>query len=200
MSLSSPCLSCPAGYSTEHSCSSSLSDLTHRRNTSTGSSTSGGLGFTTDTPTEGDKDAGRPERPPRPPRPVLPPNRPPRYRHSVQTFIIVLVMALWGCTFILKQEMCNILLQSCPKFTVSFLLLFTVFQEEAGLSGESPLLGKRHSHWRWWYCGKNCPEPKLCWYQQHWRYSEEVERSRVMTCTILSGCYQKRQRRLVTAL
>ncbi|KAI3372921.1 hypothetical protein L3Q82_023367 [Scortum barcoo] len=59
-----------SGYSTEHSCSSSLSDLTHRRNTSTGSSTSGGLGFTTETPTEGDKDAGRPERPPRPPRPV----------------------------------------------------------------------------------------------------------------------------------
>uniref|UniRef100_A0A3Q1HZE9 C2 NT-type domain-containing protein n=1 Tax=Anabas testudineus TaxID=64144 RepID=A0A3Q1HZE9_ANATE len=73
-----------SGYSTEHSCSSSLSDLTHRRNTSTGSSTSGGLGFTADTPTEGDKDAGRPERPPRPPRPVLPPNRPPRYGKSVQ--------------------------------------------------------------------------------------------------------------------
>uniref|UniRef100_A0A672YJS2 Family with sequence similarity 102 member A n=1 Tax=Sphaeramia orbicularis TaxID=375764 RepID=A0A672YJS2_9TELE len=55
-----------SGYSTEHSCSSSLSDLTHRRNTSTGSSTSGGVGFIADTPTEGDKDAGRPERPPRP--------------------------------------------------------------------------------------------------------------------------------------
>uniref|UniRef100_A0A8C9XE21 Estrogen-induced osteoclastosis regulator 1 n=1 Tax=Sander lucioperca TaxID=283035 RepID=A0A8C9XE21_SANLU len=68
-----------SGYSTEHSCSSSLSDLTHRRNTSTGSSASGGLGFTADTPTEGDKDAGRPERPPRPPRPILPPNRPPRF-------------------------------------------------------------------------------------------------------------------------
>ncbi|MEQ2163404.1 hypothetical protein GOODEAATRI_029721, partial [Goodea atripinnis] len=65
-----------SGYSTEHSCSSSLSDLTHRRNTSTGSSASGGLCFTADTPPEGDKDAGRPERPPRPPRPVLPPNRP----------------------------------------------------------------------------------------------------------------------------
>lgn len=64
-----------SGYSTEHSCSSSLSDLTHRRNTSTGSSTSGGLAFTTDTPPEAEKDAGRPERPPRPPRPVLPPNR-----------------------------------------------------------------------------------------------------------------------------
>uniref|UniRef100_A0A667YNB0 Estrogen-induced osteoclastosis regulator 1 n=1 Tax=Myripristis murdjan TaxID=586833 RepID=A0A667YNB0_9TELE len=67
-----------SGYSTEHSCSSSLSDLTHRRNTSTGSSTSGGLGVTSDTPTEGDKDTCRPERPPRPPRPVLPPSRPPR--------------------------------------------------------------------------------------------------------------------------
>lgn len=71
-----------AGYSTEHSCSSSLSDLTHRRNTSTGSSTSGGLCFTVDTPPDGDKDAGRLERPPRPPRPVLPPNRPPRYTQS----------------------------------------------------------------------------------------------------------------------
>lgn len=71
-----------AGYSTEHSCSSSLSDLTHRRNTSTGSSTSGGLAFNADPPTEGEKDAGRPERPPRPPRPVLPPNRPPRYEHK----------------------------------------------------------------------------------------------------------------------
>ncbi|PWA17027.1 hypothetical protein CCH79_00013263 [Gambusia affinis] len=65
-----------SGYSTEHSCSSSLSDLTHRRNTSTGSSASGGLCFAADPPLEGDKDAGRPERPPRPPRPVLPPNRP----------------------------------------------------------------------------------------------------------------------------
>ncbi|KAA8592446.1 hypothetical protein FQN60_017901, partial [Etheostoma spectabile] len=71
-----------SGYSTEHSCSSSLSDLTHRRNTSTGSSASGGLGFTADTPTEGDKDAGRPERPPRPPRPILPPNRPPRRKQD----------------------------------------------------------------------------------------------------------------------
>ncbi|XP_026177008.1 protein FAM102A isoform X2 [Mastacembelus armatus] len=71
-----------SGYSTEHSCSSSLSDLTHRRNTSTGSSTSGGLGFTADTPTEGDKDAGRPERPPRPPRPVLPPSRPSRRKQD----------------------------------------------------------------------------------------------------------------------
>lgn len=77
-----------AGYSTEHSCSSSLSDLTHRRNTSTGSSTSGGLCFTVDTPPDGDKDAGRPERPPRPPRPVLPPNRPPRYTHSTLGCVI----------------------------------------------------------------------------------------------------------------
>ncbi|XP_029016069.1 early estrogen-induced gene 1 protein isoform X1 [Betta splendens] len=75
-----------SGYSTEHSCSSSLSDLTHRRNTSTGSSTSGGLAITADTPAEGDKDAGRPERPPRPPRPVLPPNRPLRRKQdSVET-------------------------------------------------------------------------------------------------------------------
>uniref|UniRef100_A0A3B4FIP7 Protein FAM102A-like n=1 Tax=Pundamilia nyererei TaxID=303518 RepID=A0A3B4FIP7_9CICH len=72
-----------SGYSTEHSCSSSLSDLTHRRNTSTGSSTSGGLCFTVDTPPDGDKDAGRPERPPRPPRPVLPPNRPPRRKQDL---------------------------------------------------------------------------------------------------------------------
>ncbi|CAF95729.1 unnamed protein product, partial [Tetraodon nigroviridis] len=71
-----------SGYSTEHSCSSSLSDLTHRRNTSTGSSTSGGLAFNADTPPEGEKDAGRPERPPRPPRPVLPLNRASRYGRS----------------------------------------------------------------------------------------------------------------------
>uniref|UniRef100_H2MTW1 Estrogen-induced osteoclastosis regulator 1 n=1 Tax=Oryzias latipes TaxID=8090 RepID=H2MTW1_ORYLA len=71
-----------SGYSTEHSCSSSLSDLTHRRNTSTGSSASGGLGFTADPPLEGEKDAGRPERPPRPPRPALPPNRPPRRKQE----------------------------------------------------------------------------------------------------------------------
>ncbi|XP_047448066.1 protein FAM102A isoform X1 [Mugil cephalus] len=75
-----------SGYSTEHSCSSSLSDLTHRRNTSTGSSTSGGLAFTTDTPPEAEKDAGRPERPPRPPRPVLPPNRLSRCRHQSPDF------------------------------------------------------------------------------------------------------------------
>lgn len=77
-----------AGYSTEHSCSSSLSDLTHRRNTSTGSSTSGGLAFNADTPTEGEKDAGRPERPPRPPRPVLPLNRPSRCgRRDTQDYV-----------------------------------------------------------------------------------------------------------------
>uniref|UniRef100_A0A674P3Y7 Estrogen-induced osteoclastosis regulator 1 n=1 Tax=Takifugu rubripes TaxID=31033 RepID=A0A674P3Y7_TAKRU len=71
-----------SGYSTEHSCSSSLSDLTHRRNTSTGSSTSGGLAFNPDTPTESEKDAGRPERPPRPPRPVLLLNRPSRRKQD----------------------------------------------------------------------------------------------------------------------
>ncbi|CAN9512724.1 unnamed protein product [Ophioblennius macclurei] len=71
-----------SGYSTELSCSSSLSDLTHRRNTSTGSSTSGGLNFTADPPLEGERDAGRPERPPRPPRPVLPLNRPPRRKQD----------------------------------------------------------------------------------------------------------------------
>ncbi|RVE68805.1 hypothetical protein OJAV_G00095160 [Oryzias javanicus] len=75
-----------SGYSTEHSCSSSLSDLTHRRNTSTGSSASGGVGFTADAPLEGEKDAGRLEKPPRPPRPALPPNRPPRRKQdSVET-------------------------------------------------------------------------------------------------------------------
>ncbi|XP_045563028.1 protein FAM102A isoform X2 [Salmo salar] len=67
-----------SGYSTEHSCSSSMSDLTHRRNTSTGSGTSGGLSVTVDTPTEGE----RPERPPRPPRPVLPSNKPPRRKQD----------------------------------------------------------------------------------------------------------------------
>ncbi|XP_029961440.1 protein FAM102A isoform X1 [Salarias fasciatus] len=67
-----------SGYSTEQSCSSSLSDLTHRRNTSTGSSASGGLAFTADPPPEGE----RPERPPRPPRPVLPPSRPLRRKQD----------------------------------------------------------------------------------------------------------------------
>uniref|UniRef100_A0A8C1SNB0 Family with sequence similarity 102 member Aa n=1 Tax=Cyprinus carpio TaxID=7962 RepID=A0A8C1SNB0_CYPCA len=62
-----------SGYSTEHSCSSSLSDLTHRRNTSTGSSVSA------DPPSESDT---RPDRPPRPPRPMLPSNRPPRRKQD----------------------------------------------------------------------------------------------------------------------
>uniref|UniRef100_A0A8C6YK22 Estrogen-induced osteoclastogenesis regulator 1 n=1 Tax=Naja naja TaxID=35670 RepID=A0A8C6YK22_NAJNA len=39
-----------SGYSTEHSRSSSLSDLTHRRNTSTSSSASGGLSMTVECP------------------------------------------------------------------------------------------------------------------------------------------------------
>ncbi|XP_066568893.1 early estrogen-induced gene 1 protein [Amia ocellicauda] len=63
-----------SGYSTEHSRSSSLSDLTHRRNTSTSSSASGGLSMTVES-TEGEKEPSRPERPPRPPRPVLPSDR-----------------------------------------------------------------------------------------------------------------------------
>lgn len=101
----------PAGYSTEHSCSSSLSDLTHRRNTSTGSSTSGGLAFSADTPAEGDKDAGRPERPPRPPRPLLPPNRPPRYKRTdiVQSFISVRINTCPLLELHNKQEKYNIL-------------------------------------------------------------------------------------------
>ncbi|XP_041755898.2 protein FAM102A [Coregonus clupeaformis] len=71
-----------SGYSTEHSCSSSLSDLTHRRNTSTGSSASWSLSVTVDTTTEGEKDICRPERPPRPPRPILPSSRPPRRKQD----------------------------------------------------------------------------------------------------------------------
>lgn len=67
-----------SGYSTEHSCSSSLSDLTHRRNTSTSSSASGGLGLGVEGPLEGEREPGRSERPSRPPRPVLPANRPSR--------------------------------------------------------------------------------------------------------------------------
>ncbi|XP_003199086.1 early estrogen-induced gene 1 protein [Danio rerio] len=62
-----------SGYSTELSCSSSLSDLTHRRNTSTGSSVSA------DAPSESDS---RPDRPPRPPRPILPSSRPPRRKQD----------------------------------------------------------------------------------------------------------------------
>ncbi|XP_013927037.1 PREDICTED: protein FAM102A [Thamnophis sirtalis] len=58
-----------SGYSTEHSRSSSLSDLTHRRNTSTSSSASGGLSMTVECP-EGEREH-RLEKPPRPPRPNL---------------------------------------------------------------------------------------------------------------------------------
>ncbi|XP_028570077.1 protein FAM102A isoform X1 [Lacerta agilis] len=58
-----------SGYSTEHSRSSSLSDLTHRRNTSTSSSASGGLSMTVECP-EGEREH-KPEKPPRPPRPNL---------------------------------------------------------------------------------------------------------------------------------
>ncbi|KAG7480545.1 hypothetical protein MATL_G00057320 [Megalops atlanticus] len=67
-----------SGYSTEHSCSSSMSDLTHRRNTSTSSSTSGGFSLSVEGAPEAEKEPSRPERPPRPPRPVLPSNRPSR--------------------------------------------------------------------------------------------------------------------------
>ncbi|XP_051892872.1 protein FAM102A-like isoform X1 [Pristis pectinata] len=66
-----------SGYSTEHSRSSSLSDLTHRRNTSSSSSASGGLSITIES-TEGEKEH-KVEKPPRPPRPALPPDRPSRY-------------------------------------------------------------------------------------------------------------------------
>lgn len=77
------------GYSTEHSRSSSLTDLTHRRNASTSSSTSGSLGTPTQTPhvfahplaadpqTPGEPGT-KPERPIRPLRPVLLSNRPSR--------------------------------------------------------------------------------------------------------------------------
>ncbi|XP_029108943.1 early estrogen-induced gene 1 protein [Scleropages formosus] len=57
-----------SGCSAEHSFSSSLTDLTHRRNTSTSSSASG-------SPAEPEKDPVRTDRPPRPPRPPLPSNR-----------------------------------------------------------------------------------------------------------------------------
>ncbi|XP_055516145.1 early estrogen-induced gene 1 protein-like isoform X1 [Leucoraja erinacea] len=66
-----------SGYSTEHSRSSSLSDLTHRRNTSSSSSASGGLSIPVES-TEGEKEH-KVEKPPRPPRPALPPDRPSRY-------------------------------------------------------------------------------------------------------------------------
>ncbi|XP_050966362.1 protein FAM102A isoform X2 [Labeo rohita] len=69
-----------SGCSTEHSHSSSLTDLfQHRRNTSTSSSnTSGGTSTTIESPVEPEKEVVKPERPPRPPRPALPPNRPSR--------------------------------------------------------------------------------------------------------------------------
>ncbi|XP_067294872.1 protein FAM102A isoform X2 [Pseudorasbora parva] len=69
-----------SGYSTEHSHSSSLTDLSqHRRNTSTSSSnTSGGTSTAIESPVEPEKELVKPERPPRPPRPALPPNRPSR--------------------------------------------------------------------------------------------------------------------------
>lgn len=62
---------CPPGYSTEHSRSSSLSDLTHRRNTSTSSSASGGLSMTVEGPEGSEREHRPPEKPPRPPRPHL---------------------------------------------------------------------------------------------------------------------------------
>lgn len=67
-----PCNARPfhPGYSTEHSRSSSLSDLTHRRNTSTSSSASGGLSMTVEGPEGGEREHRPPEKPPRPPRPA----------------------------------------------------------------------------------------------------------------------------------
>ncbi|NWW70362.1 F102A protein, partial [Climacteris rufus] len=65
-----------SGYSTEHSRSSSMSDLTHRRNTSTSSSASGGLSMTVECP-EGEREH-KLEKPPRPPRPALLLDRPSR--------------------------------------------------------------------------------------------------------------------------
>nr|XP_012627499.1 protein FAM102A isoform X2 [Microcebus murinus] len=59
-----------SGYSTEHSRSSSLSDLTHRRNTSTSSSASGGLSMTVEGPEGSEREHRPPEKPPRPPRPL----------------------------------------------------------------------------------------------------------------------------------
>ncbi|KAJ8388755.1 hypothetical protein AAFF_G00129880 [Aldrovandia affinis] len=75
-----------SGYSTEHSCSSSLSDLTHRRNTSTSSSASGGLSLSVEGPPEGEREPTRCERPPRPPRPVLPSSRTSRQGYSPTLF------------------------------------------------------------------------------------------------------------------
>lgn len=69
-----------SGYSTEHSCSSSLTDLTsHRRNTSTSSSASGSVAASSEAGAEGEREpAARPERPPRPPLPALLTSRPSR--------------------------------------------------------------------------------------------------------------------------
>ncbi|MCJ8748582.1 hypothetical protein PDJAM_G00166470 [Pangasius djambal] len=69
-----------SGYSTEHSGSSSLTDLSqHRRNTSTSSSNaSAGTTTATESPAEPDKEPVKPEKPPRPPRPAILPNRPSR--------------------------------------------------------------------------------------------------------------------------
>ncbi|XP_028918661.1 protein FAM102A [Ornithorhynchus anatinus] len=63
-----------SGYSTEHSRSSSTSDLTHRRNTSTGSSASGGLSMTVVECPEREREH-KPDKPPRPPRPPHMPDR-----------------------------------------------------------------------------------------------------------------------------
>ncbi|KAG7314710.1 hypothetical protein KOW79_022013 [Hemibagrus wyckioides] len=69
-----------SGYSTEHSGSSSLTDLSqHRRNTSTSSSNaSAGTTTATESSAEPDKELAKPEKPPRPPRPSILPNRPSR--------------------------------------------------------------------------------------------------------------------------
>ncbi|XP_026993591.1 protein FAM102A isoform X2 [Tachysurus fulvidraco] len=66
-----------SGYSTEHSGSSSLTDLSHhRRNTSTSSSNaSAGTTTATDSLAEPDKEPAKAEKPPRPPRPSILPNR-----------------------------------------------------------------------------------------------------------------------------
>uniref|UniRef100_A0A8B9LRL8 C2 NT-type domain-containing protein n=1 Tax=Astyanax mexicanus TaxID=7994 RepID=A0A8B9LRL8_ASTMX len=69
-----------SGYSTEHSRSSSLTDLSqHRRNTSTSSSnTSAGAVAAAESPPEPEKEPVKQEKPPRPPRPAILPNRPSR--------------------------------------------------------------------------------------------------------------------------
>lgn len=77
-----------SGYSTEHSHSSSLTDLTHRRTASTSSNTSGGVSTPTQAPSSfastdpHSEPASKPERPPRPPRPVLLSNRPSRRKQD----------------------------------------------------------------------------------------------------------------------